>query len=153
MREILFRGKELDDGDWVEGYLIRNDSICYPALFIGMIEASRTRYGELSIDGQYLPQVDPDTVGQYTGLTDKNGKRIFEGDIVKHYNMWNDPEAYDVGHVYYFQDRCKWKRTTFDGFNKTGRPIDDPEMHVSSKYEVIGNIYDNSELIAEVEEC
>lgn len=150
MREILFRGKRVDNGEWVYGDLLRAkgyvNRIEYTVIFTDPAEFPK---------GEYFGAVHilPETVGQFTGLRDKNGKRIFEGDIVKHYNMWNDPEAYDVGHVYYFQDRCKWKRTTFDGFNKTGRPIDDPEMHVRSKYEVIGNIYDNSELIAEVKGC
>lgn len=145
MREILFRGKELDGGDWVEGYLIRNDSICYPAFFIGMIEASRTRYGEFSIDGHYLSQVDPDTVGQYMGM-DVNGKRIFEGDVVKHYNRMQEPEAYDVGCIYYDDVHCKWRRTKTSDADKFN-----PEIRAYAKYEVIGNIHDNPELIAEVE--
>ena len=150
MREILFRGKRLDVGEWEEGSLVKTvDSLLGVERF-SIIRQRVTDAGILTPFHTWCA-VDPKTVGQYTGMADKNGKRIFEGDIVKHYNMCNDPKAYDVGHVYYFQDRCKWKRTTFDGFNKTGRPIDDPEMHVRSKYEVIGNIYDNSELLVEVE--
>lgn len=142
MREILFRGKELDGGDWVEGYLIRNDSICYPALFIGMIEASRTRYGELSIDGHYLPQVIPETVGQYTGLKDKNGKRIFEGDIVKesHWRRRLFKVEFDEGRGGWYPFACG-----------DGCGCCEDEVVSADFAEVIGNIHDNPELLAEVE--
>lgn len=75
MREILFRAKRIDNGEWVYGqyaYLLN----------------ARTEDGEpikhMIVDGTPFGQtVDPSTIGQYTGLTDKNGKKIFEGDICK----------------------------------------------------------------------
>jgi uncharacterized phage protein (TIGR01671 family) len=140
MREILFRGKDISFGDWIEGDLIRNDSICYPAVFIGCIEASRNRYDELSVDGHYLPQVDPETVGQYTGLKDKNGKRIFEGDVVKAADT-NDADL--VGEVVF--NACAW---LVSGTNWLDSLFRANEVHV---LEVIGNIHDNPELL-EVEE-
>ena len=155
MREILFRGKDILCGDWVEGDLIRNDNRCYPAVFIGCIEVSRNRYDELSIDGHYLPQVAPNTVGQYTGLTDKNGKRIFEGDIIKtHYA--NTPRADFIEQVVfhngrfcgmYEHDKMKMWASLADGI----KHIPQDKTVYMEWCEVIGNIHDNPELITKEE--
>lgn len=116
MREILFRGKrKKGDKRWVEGDLLHG-------------------YSGFGITNRYYAgssfEVVPETVGQYTGLTDKNGKKIFEGDIVK---ISND-EIFEVKYE--------------DGGFTAGLFLGDWDYgHV----EVIGNIYDNPELM-EVEE-
>lgn len=79
MKEILFKAKRLDNGDWVEGYLVRHPSASqigddYSTWYIHVPPTDPDDSGGVF-------NVDPSTVSQYTGLTDKNGKKIFEGDI------------------------------------------------------------------------
>ena len=133
MREILFRGKRLDTGEWVEGDLWNGKS--------ALVFARDGCPG-----GPSWNEVDPATVGQFTGLLDKNGKRIFEGDIV-HY-------LYEPGKGYWNSDQnsvIEWRSTGFFmrgimGTNKyacsTGWLVSTP--HGDGKcFEVIGNIHDN----------
>lgn len=120
-REILFRGKRLDTVEWVEGFYTR-----YSPSFVGdVIETGGDDY-----------IVDPATVGQYTGLTDKNGQKIFVGDI-----MSFGAYRYDyIGIVSFINGSfCIY--------------CDDsivPFLHYAiERYgaEVIGNIYDNPEIL------
>ena len=135
MREILFRGKRLDNGEWVEGWYQPETTIKH---WNGIQETVGVTIAYKVEDG-YLEDtlVDPPTVGQYTGLMDKNGKRIFEGDIIK--RLWLGAEIiycvrYDAENACFIgKSLNKNGFTTFDG---------DGEM-----FEVIGNIHDNPEML------
>lgn len=128
-REILFRGKHIHamdsnehlNGRWVHGYL-----------------SDKNYINDKSLKGEFL--VDENTICQYTGLTDKNGKKIFEGDILRHADetilktVWNDRKygfaTQCVKGSVLLKD-CKWRLWEFE----------------SDEVEVIGNVFDNPELL------
>lgn len=135
MRESLFRGKRVDNGDWTYGYLF----VCWDRCYI--------LWG-MRGDNPIKEEVVPETVGEYTGLTDKNGKKIFEGDVVKEWSCWwRTPERIEVE---IYEVVCKHlgrlclKREMPYGTRST-------TLNRSSTVEVIGNKHDNPELL-EVEE-
>lgn len=156
MREILFRGKRVDNGEWVEGYYLnqRESLTDKKACYI----AANNGYGFNYIS------VIPETVGQYTGLTDKNGRKIFEGDIIRYadfyeYNCYLEyleyPEEYDGVD---FSDMWTVDEVVYCIAN--GYPAFDLSKHDFGTnslseldesrqfyFEVIGNIYDNPELL------
>ena len=135
MREYLFRGKLADQDEWIEGSLIL--------------------YGEDAVifavrdfpEGTGTFSVDPNTVGQYTGLKDKNGKRIFEGDVVRHHNdnPYAIPSIIEKGEVYWCERGCGWRRTSNGAFHHG--VVDTYRMSPECVYEVIGNIHDSPELL------
>ena len=136
MREILFRGKRLDDGEWVDGYLYITHN--------GEHEISIYN-DEVNIE-RWTHEVDPSTVGQYTGLKDKNGKRIFEGDILHIAKIadgivvyYQPPLDYPVNVVVKW-DLCAWMREKLFDDN---RYITFPDAWCHYECEVIGNIHDN----------
>lgn len=130
MREILFRGKRTDNGEWVEGSLIQRDLGCF---IVDESNRQSLRYCSEFVFAFDCLLVKSETVGQYTGLTDKNGKKIFEGDIIK--------DCYGrIEQCYYNKARY---RLVFDGTHYT-REL---EFANEVEYEVIGNIHDNPELL------
>ena len=130
MREILFRGKRTDNGEWIEGFYSAEEYDPY----IEKIEY----IPRIQIIGKCVSLgVIPETVGQYTGLTDKNGKRIFEGDIVERVS---DGERAVISWLKY--SACFG--LSFDGWCCGFDNYDD---NLPSNFEVIGNIHDNPELL------
>lgn len=126
MREIKFRGKRVDNGEWVYGSLLDEDKIVCKVI----------DWNEDYFNTEYWWRVIPETVGQFTGLLDKNGKEIYEGDIVK--ERWNNYTPIYQNAIYMAYNVDK---------------INDP--YVSTQFnviwrngcEVIGNIHDNPELL------
>ena len=127
MREILFRGKRIDNGEWVYGHYTKvtpqNDSdghrICSP-------------------DTWNMYPVLPETVGQYTGLKDKNGKEIYEGDILHKDSHWGWYVEYEDGAF------CRMpinivQRINWEHYRMKQKNVED--------WEIIGNIHENKELL------
>jgi len=124
MREILFRGKRLDNGEWIQGYPCRYGWIGKEKDYIIPDYASAL----------YTAEIDPETIGQYTGLTDMNGRKIFEGDTV-----WNSYDE-DYGKVEWDNDMAKFI-ITFPTFT-----VDFANVY-GEELEIDGNVYDNPELL------
>lgn len=116
-REIKFRGKCFDNGDWVYGSIVIISDRHY------------------IFNDELRKEVDPSTVGQYTGLKDKNGKEIYEGDILE-YGLYGDT----------CRDAIVFKNWCF-GLICDGHFFDMGTLFKEIKGKVIGNIHDNPELL------
>ena len=129
-REIIFKAKRLDNGEWVEGYYLNiakiNHFIC-----TGKIKLDGALKGIIAPE-MYV--IDPDTLCQFTGLTDKNGKKIWENDIV---------ELPDEN-VYF---KCEWEKDTARFVLNGDRFTVDFDDYREYEVEVIGNIFDNADLL------
>lgn len=133
MREILFRGKRIGNGEWVEGWYCQYPFGRWP-LKTAIIP------NEMAADGHFIhEEVDHETVCQFTGLTDKNGVKIFEGDIlevgsakylVKHspYSCGFQADGFDLNGIWSLYHIC-------NGCNEGKQAV------------IIGNIHDNPELL------
>ena len=129
MREILFRGKRTDNGTWTYGYLF-----C-------IWERTYLCWGTTN-NVPNMKEVFPETVCQYTGLTDKNGRKIFEGDVIEFADFF-DSEIHRG--VAYWCDFAFWLDCTETEGDDEG--IYSLAYISSNALEVIGNIYDNPELL------
>ena len=138
LREIIFRGKRLGKGEWVEGFFAEKKD---PLLESDVRNAFILAQARGDFFATWFP-VDPSTVGQYTGLRDKNGKRIFEGDMV----------STDIERPYLiveFRDGCFMFNCNDGGedYYDIMLPILKDPQSVYKYGEVIGNIHDNPELL------
>ena len=143
MREIFFRGKDPEKGFWFEGQYIclHKTTRCFNETKESEAENEIHQIVFEQMTDWNLPNrhlradVLPETVGQYTGLTDKNGKRIFEGDIVK--GAWGT-----VFVVYYDECYLQFRAKKADSY---AREID--YYGDSNEIEILGNIHDNPDLL------
>ena len=144
MREILFRGKRANNNEWIEGGIIPLDTNSgYIFIAEPFLLASTLPVYEIIKYHTHL--IIPETAGQYTGLTDKNGKRIFEGDIV---DCWSEG-INAQGTVQQRRDGLwiiypAWQKHIMWGLC--------PDEYSHTTVEVIGNIHDNPELVKGGEE-
>ena len=132
MREIKFRGKRIDNGEWVYGYYFIEERDIEDGFIWRDIPQIQQRYGD---HYQYF-DVIPETIGQYTGLKDKNGREIYEGDIVRIDDL-------GIGIVDYEEGRFAMRRRE----ERFCWPVYCRIDHSPFVPEVIGNIYENPELL------
>ena len=137
MREIIFRGKRIDNGEWVNGTPFISQNCC-KMIFAMALHPDFVEDGNVYYSEGY--PVDPETVDQYTGLTDKNGTKIFEGDIIE---CWSEGVK-AKGTVQKRKDGLwiiypAWQKTITWGLC--------PDEYCHTTVEVIGNIHDNPELL------
>ena len=126
-REILFRSKRTDNGEWIEGYVYRISEKLNPFIML------KNRHSE-----SY--QVFIETVGQYTGMNDINGNKIYEGDIV------HCKARIDRANMFVTFEDGKFVMVLCEEFKTHKRGLGHYEIECFDK-EVIGNIYDNPELL------
>ena len=154
MRDILFRGKDKDYGKWYEGayrqyddttYCFKEDCDRHPENTHHTIVFSRmTDWG---LPNRHLQaEVIPETVGQYTGLQDKNGKRVFEGDIVQFED--DTPGQYEYhDDIVMNEGVVEYNNGRFYFTNRVSVEMDDIIYENIADCTVIGNIHDNPELL------
>ncbi|MDE5886706.1 MAG: YopX family protein [Muribaculaceae bacterium] len=138
-REIKFRGKRADNGEWVYGYYAK-------------LSATEGYILTRNMDWFNTTKVDMSTIGQYTGLKDRNGKEIYEGDIIvaDRYPFFDDGKPNYVAVV-------EWNDCGFGAFYELHKDSDakgisvgcpcDFDSDTANRYRAIGNIHDNPEML------
>ncbi len=137
MREILFRGKRRDNGEWIEGSLMkitRNENECAESFYLIFQDNFSFKGTLVKSEGHAV--VDPETTGQYTRVRDEHLKPLFEGDICRAKNLLHNgkEELFSV----------EWYANGFYFVDDTGTPW---HPHHLEDIENIGNIHDNPELL------
>ena len=133
MKEIIFKAKRIDNGEWVEGCLV--------------IDHSRSNLFEYRMQPVesgvlYAPHINPETLCQFTGLCDKNGKKIWENDIL----MAHLDESYPKDATY---ETVEWGVAGWVGSETGSTDREYLGEFDLEHYEVVGNIFDNKELLQE----
>lgn len=148
MREILFRGKRCDNGEWVEGTPFQE----YNNFWGEWLWIIQTKHPLTNVPYLHL-EIDRKTISQFTGLADKNGKRVFEGDIVRgrHWTSYYNKNPED-----FHSWRVDWSEKsgliTFVDSPTTKARLSIHDFADFGEVEVIGNIHDNPELLGVVED-
>ena len=146
IREVIFRGKRTDNGEWVYGYYTKARYFLNKKEMHIIFEPDVEAFPHCEFMG--YEEVLPETVGQYTGLTDKNDKKIFEGDILKSTIKiidYTDDEGFSISHC----DEeligiVEWRKYGFMIAHKSGTWA--RNFYGCENY-VIGNIHDNPEIL------
>ena len=131
-REILFHGKNRTTKQWVEGYYLKRGEA---TLIYDVVQQGCGHF------------VDPQTVGQYVNRTDKNGRKIFEGDVLKYFQRFPEEDLEDVMAVYFEECICGFMLKHRKPNEIPDLPTDLPSQSEMKYFEVIGNVYDNPELL------
>lgn len=150
MREILFKAKRKDNGEWAEGYLMDENYINIP-------------FNDYDVCGRFDDpiEINPETICQYTGLTDKNGKKIWENDILIGHGNDRDLSKVSFGKFYVIDvetlnkvdEVVGWHTEVIetDALSKCEPfclPMPLTEFYIKrSEFEVYGNIFDNADLL------
>ena len=139
MREILYRAKRIDTGEWVEGYLVKTRYNTYHDGY-RIIDKDGINYDELDY---YEPifisyVIDESTICQYTGRVDKNGQKIWENDILVAQldSKFPEDETYE---------QVIWHESGF--YTKYSDCYEELDKFTTENFEVAGNIFDNAELL------
>lgn len=136
MREILFKAKRIDNGEWVEGYVVRKRGLYFIYDIVNSESCRQNNY-----------EIDSETLCEYTGITDKNGNKIWENDICDRKEKYPEVVKMNAGdwtldYSYLFQSEYGGDYCNL-GFYAAERKC----------VQVIGNIFDNSELLQIKEKC
>lgn len=139
IRDILFRGKRADNGEWIYGYYAtQSNHACFECELKYTSFILKDEFMDWGLGGLAEYKVIPETVGQFTGMYDKFNNKIFEGDIVKCLSL---EYGYVNKEVYYAESKAKFV------LRNCGT---DYEFEEYIDVEVIGNIYNNPKLLEEV---